>query len=332
MSELKGLEISDIFGFSKPLEKLIETVSCGVGKLYEPMYIKRMAKAKAEEIKIISSTVTENIDLPISYQNGDIGIDITDANGLVNRAQNRFLFQEMKKQQNIESVVSYAYTILENNAEVDEKPVDEDWISSFFDCVANISNDQMQKIWGRLLAGEVAHPGNFSIRTIDILRKLTQKEAALFTKYVPLILRCAGDESCTFYDYFLFRDTSGESIITRKYGYSFPEIVLLIEAGLISPNDQVSVGLHTKSGGCMFFEGQYHAIEIQNNNDHEVFIAHEAYILTESGKELFNIIAETNLEAAPYEYFEDCAKLVSENKWLIPDDERKRLVWRIIKI
>ena len=48
MSDLKGLEISDIFGLSEPLTKLVETVSCGVGKLYEPTHIRRLAKAKAE--------------------------------------------------------------------------------------------------------------------------------------------------------------------------------------------------------------------------------------------------------------------------------------------
>ena len=60
MSDLKGIEITDLLGLSEPLAKLLETVSCGIGKLYEPTHIKRIAKAKAEEIKIISDAVTDN--------------------------------------------------------------------------------------------------------------------------------------------------------------------------------------------------------------------------------------------------------------------------------
>ena len=123
--------------YPPPLTKLIETVACGVGKLYEPTHIRRIAKAYSEEIKLISDTVGENIVLPICYQNGAIGINTSDANDLVQRAQNRFLFQQMKKQQNIESVVANAYGELESKATVSDKPVDEDWISSFFDFVAN---------------------------------------------------------------------------------------------------------------------------------------------------------------------------------------------------
>lgn len=329
MSDLKGLEISDIFGLSEPLTKLVETVSCGVGKLYEPTHIRRLAKAKAEEIKLISDTVTDNLNLPISYQNGEIGIDATDANGLVQRAQNRFLFQQMKKQQNIEAVVANAAAELDKATVVSSTPVDEDWISSFFDFVANVSSNQMQEIWGKLLAGEVSRPGSFSIRTIDMLRKLTQQEAKLFTEIAPLVLRCAGDEEHSFNDYFLLTDTTEEKILTQKYGYTFPQMVILMEAGLLSSNGEVTVGLNTKTNDSMIFEGKNHTIVITNKNNHDVLIAHDAYLLTESGKELFSIIANSNPTIPQKSYFEDCARAIIECKWLISEEDQKQLIWQI---
>lgn len=45
------MEIKDLAGLSQPLTKLVEVISIGIGKLYEPAHIKRMANAKAYEIK-----------------------------------------------------------------------------------------------------------------------------------------------------------------------------------------------------------------------------------------------------------------------------------------
>jgi hypothetical protein len=38
----------------------------------------------------------------------------------------------------------------------------------------------MQLLWGKLLAGEVARPGNFSLRTLNVLQNLTRSEALAF--------------------------------------------------------------------------------------------------------------------------------------------------------
>ena len=72
MGDIKGIEINDVFGLKKPVTKLIECVSAGVGKFYEPIHVKRMAKAKKQEIEIIGEAITNNINLPTEYQNGNI--------------------------------------------------------------------------------------------------------------------------------------------------------------------------------------------------------------------------------------------------------------------
>ena len=108
MSVVNGLVVTDVLGLAKPLQKLVETVAIGIGKVYEPTHIRQMAKAKADEIQIISDSVNKNIALPIHYEDGSICITAEDANELARRAQNRALYQEMKKQQNIESVIGKA--------------------------------------------------------------------------------------------------------------------------------------------------------------------------------------------------------------------------------
>ena len=62
-----------------------------------------------------------------------------------------------------------------------EKPEPE-WVSRFFDIAAGITTEQLQYLWGRILAGEIKQPGSFSLRTLDVLRNLSRKEAESFVK------------------------------------------------------------------------------------------------------------------------------------------------------
>lgn len=312
MPDLKGLEISDVLGLSEPLTKLVETVSCGVGKLYEPTHIRRLAKAKAEEIKIISDAVTDNLNLPISYQNGEIGIDATDANGLVQRAQNRFLFQQMKKQQNIEAVVANAYVELDKTTVVSSTPVDEDWISSFFDFVANVSNEQMQILWGKVLAGEIEKPDSFSIRTLDILRKMTQEDAHCFSKIVPFVLKCPGNKEATFYDFFVPGGFGSKDRILEKCGVAFSDIVRLDEAQLVSANSLISVGGVLQPGEDILFEGATKAVTVKNGKSNEVEIYCPAYLLTAAGIELLAVVSGTECGCAPEWYLQEFAKSLTD--------------------
>ena len=61
----------------KPIDKLIDTIACGAGKIYEPVHVRRMARAKAEEIRIVSKAIRDNEDIPALYANGVVNIDAT---------------------------------------------------------------------------------------------------------------------------------------------------------------------------------------------------------------------------------------------------------------
>lgn len=54
------MEIKDLAGLSKPLKKLIEVVSAGVGGLSKPYLIRKNADAKAYEIKVIAQATKEH--------------------------------------------------------------------------------------------------------------------------------------------------------------------------------------------------------------------------------------------------------------------------------
>ncbi len=308
MADLKGIELTDVLGLSQPLTKLIETVSAGVGKIYEPVHIKRMAKAKASEVCLLSESINKNISLPVMYKNGEINIDATEYNELFQRASNRFLFQEAKKQQNIDAIFLEAYKEIEKIDIVAEKTVDLDWINSFFDYASHISDVDMQKVWGNLLAEEVEKPGRFSIRTLDVLRKLTHQEATLFSKISPYVLSCFGDSSKTFYDYFLFADDYTESDFTKKCGYNFSTMLILADAGLVQAVPFVSAGIELSSGEKGRFEGEEFYVEICNKSGKNVRVRTNAYCLTAMAKELLPVVWKMCEHKEIAWYMEECRK------------------------
>lgn len=317
MTEINGIEITDVLGFRDPMMKLLETVSCGIGKLYEPIHTIRMAKAKAKEIEIISAAINSNSNLPISYGDGMVSVSTDDANELVDRTRNRVLFQELRKQQNIDAIVQVGLNVIKDKKTVTNEAVDLDWVNSFFDFIANVSDNEMQILWGKLLAGEVERPGSFSIRTLDVLRKLTRQEAILFQKYVPYIFVSPTDID-GFFDYFIL-----DSSFIETYGLRAPEIMLLSEAGLMAENHSITVGLPIGAKKTESMLGYKTKINFTNHNDEDVLLGHKVIFLTEAGKQLYKLLVTEEFSKPPREYFvetfdmflnEDDASLMNDLK------------------
>ena len=127
-----------------PAEKLIEAVSGAIGKAYEPRHVRKMAEAKAYELKLIADTVRNNSDVPIVYDSTGVSIDTSNYEEIAKRASSRLAFQEITKQQNIEAVVDRAYDELSGEESAYSEPVSQDWMSRFFNSVEDISNEKMQ--------------------------------------------------------------------------------------------------------------------------------------------------------------------------------------------
>jgi len=279
MSAVKGVEVHDILGLSKPLQKLVETVSNAVGAFYAPTCVRRMAKAKAFELQTIGEAMTSGINLPSQYSDGKILIDTQDYNELAKRAGSRLIFQELQKQQNIESIMDIASDELATDASVSDEPVDNDWAIRFFNSVEDVSNEEMQKLWGKVLAGEVRQPGQFSVRTLEKLKNMTQKEAVLFAK--------VADFCISYGNRFQFIDM--DDMLLRKYNIAFLDLLRLSDCGLLSlaettftlqENDSYTIH-NQKLIAHFLFNGSASSVRLS------------IYSLTDAGRELFSIINKT---------------------------------------
>lgn len=300
MGEIDLLGIGKFATAAKePILKLMELCECAIGKIYEPTHVVRMAKAHAEEIKLISAVSRENTDVPILYSKGDIKIDSTSGEELAIRAQTRVQYQEVQKQQNIDSIVSNACIELEKEETVSKEPVDKDWATRLFNIAGEVSNEDLQLLWGKILSGEVKHPGSYSLRTLDRLSNLSKEEAEAFSNIANYVLKIQDR-------YFIYSD---EDILNNQ-GLNLDVRILLDEVGLISLTGITTTMHFNKDHETQAIEYGNNLILIKRNNEQIKELKVPYYQLTRTGVEIYSIVNKCFKE----NYLNNVASKLKEQK------------------
>lgn len=232
------MEIKDLAGLSQPLTKLVEVISSGLGNLSESYLIRKKAQAKAFEIDTISKAIRRNIS-PIAnleYKDQTVTIVGKDENQkeisieekFEERLLSRLVFQEVKRQQNIEQISQYAAEQLRDEKEVSSEKIDEDWISRFFNIAEEITGEEAQMLWGKVLAGEVKRPKSYSIRTLEFLKNISKEEAQIFSKIAQLSIIESGKAYIPIF---------GDEYLKTKFEISVIDILALQEIGILVQRD-----------------------------------------------------------------------------------------------
>ena len=153
-----GNSIINLGDLAKPATVLIEKVSNAVGVLYEPRKIikKAEAEAKAEKIRAIT-----NIELTEIQQRG----------------MERLVYQEARKQENIEDITAQAAKMLPLTAKTED--LEEDWVAHFFDRCERVSDKLMQSLWSNLLAVEATNPGTYLKGTVDLIASMDKQRCGV---------------------------------------------------------------------------------------------------------------------------------------------------------
>lgn len=187
-------------------EKLVDVIAKGAGILYEPIRIREKAKAEADAA-VIAAEAQVKVD--------DIAA----------RAQHRQHWQALNRQRNMEAIFGHTFRLRPD--EVSDKPVDPDWGAQFVNLSQDISNEDMQFLWARLLAGEVSKPGSYSLRTLDTLRLMSQSDAALFQEFAGFVWTIGGGAMALTTD-------DGRGIVwNNRTDVDYTELMQLDAAGLI---------------------------------------------------------------------------------------------------
>ena len=267
MSKEISNSLVNLGGLTKPADTLIKKISNAVGVLYEPRQIRRIAKAKAD------AALTE----------AKSKIKITD---LHRRAARRWVEEEAQRQKNMEDITAKALSQLNENAKPDS--IENDWIVNFFDTCRIVSDNEMQELWSRVLAGEANAPGTYSKRTVNFLSDLDKDEADLFTRLCGFVW-VIGDEGRVP----LIRIETAE--IYRRHGINFDTLSHLASIGLIqfSANPGFRAGDLPKRVAVSYY-GRSLTLEMRNNTNNDLDIG--GVLLTRIGQELVPICRSKPVE------------------------------------
>ena len=187
----------------KPADTLIKKISSAAGILYGLEKIAE-AEAKAALIKARSD------------------IEITD---LQRRAANRWIAEEAQRQKNMEDIIDKALPQLNENARPES--IDNDWVANLFDKCRIVSDDEMQGLWSRVLAGEANAPGSYSKRTVNFLSDMDKADAESFTRLCGFGWQIGNIVPLVF-------DVQAE--IYNKHGINFGTLSHLDSIGLVQLN------------------------------------------------------------------------------------------------
>lgn len=288
---------SDSFGLGQAVGSimnvgtvLLKSISSAIGHVYEPRHRIRMADAKAYEVKVLADADAYRIkvledakSIAIAQQKNDTAIVLDDA-------AKRVIHQEIKRQLNLDDILSSALDIVGNQPIVTENTINADWLTRFINISQDVSEEEMKNLWAQVLAKEAIAPGSFSLRTLECLKNLSKEEANLFVTASSLVMQFESQN-------FIFRNL--ESLI--KAGLNWEGLQKLVDAGLINSSTSSSINGNIDNDNTISDEikivyGDKVAFcNIQNLCEIPIFL------LTTSGEQIYTLVDKS----INYDYFMD---------------------------
>ena len=257
---------------SVPANTLLKMISDATGAAFAPYQTIRLAKAdrQAELIRMGEEVPLTELEL---------------------RAIKRLISEESKKQENIESIAVKSAKLVDERGNCRPEEMEPDWITDVFEKCRNVSDDQMQDVWARLIAGEAESPGTFSKRTATFLADLDKRDAESFSQLCRFCMNL-GSFSEPDMTPLIFNLDDG---IYRKHGITFDLLTHLESLNLI--RFEPAMELH-KQYTATVLAWEYHhdrlAIKFPRRNDstdldNKSQATYGHVMLTILGKEIFRL-------------------------------------------
>ena len=183
----------------------------------------------------------------------------------------------------MEDITAKAVPQLNENA--NPNSMENDWIVNFFDKSRIVSDDEMQGLWSRVLAGEANAPGSYSKRTVNFLSDLDRAEADLFTKLCGFVW-VIGDLTPL-----VFHDSAG---IYNRHGINFKSLEHLDSIGLIQFGKMMGLSAMIPKRFPVAYYGRPLTLEMAQDAGNDLSIG--TVTLTRTGRELALICGSKPVE------------------------------------
>lgn len=219
---------------------------------------------------------------------------------LIKRAGRRLYSEEINKQKNIEDVVYKTDEMLQSSPRESEKDdaLDQGWVDEWLDGAGRAYDDDLKQYWAKLLAGEINVPGTYSLRAIDLMKKLSKSDAERIRMACRLVLYTNNKNKDTF----ILRYNSSL--------YSYSDICFLMELRILNYSSMVveQIRYENESGGTtVFYHNDYYYLLKNNTKEYDLPI----YSFTELGKEILSIIDDQSINV---DYLKEFSATIAQRK------------------
>lgn len=104
------------------------------------------------------------------------------------QAHKRVVEREKLRMINYMSVVAFAAEQNINPQLINK--IDLDWLNQHYERASMYSNTDLQRLWGRILAGETEQSGSYSKQVLSIVDLISPHEAEIFQKLLSFLFGC----------------------------------------------------------------------------------------------------------------------------------------------
>ncbi|MGL6123520.1 MAG: TIGR03899 family protein [Shewanella sp.] len=209
---------------------------------------------------------------------------------IAERAQQRARKLSSQYQANVETI--FALALSYTPSDVTGVDLDPDWSHQFFLMAEQIHNRKMQDLWARILSSEIVNPGNFSLRTLALLKQLTHREAQILEKALGMAAKVNNEQRLKLISGYrlsggigqYFRKVSSVNLGLSQFGLPYSSILTLVDAGILH-SSEFETGLLNKTPIQLALQGIQMKLTPKSGN-----LLFSYYRLTPIGDELAQLV------------------------------------------
>ena len=253
------------------LMQIFEAIEAGVTGLPEPV--------RKNFLKVAAQLCTAAIDIPVAMLEGKAAEIRAESRGrvkligtsshqladqmkvdpeYVKAAAHKFTQKVVREQINLDKTTAAAYEELERGptSATPVADISEDFLNAFEREASQMSSEHMQRLFGKILAGEVKNPSAFSIKTVKQVAQLDNRAATSFRLLCSLVCSLRSGNHIWDARVVSFGTNAGSNSL-QQYGLSFDQLNVLQEYGLIISDYSSYVDL-----GCAILKNNSLAIPL----------------------------------------------------------------------
>ena len=195
--------------------------------------------------------------------------------------QRNRMAREIRAEVNVSKALLSAEEALEDDPQTPpERKVDDNWLFRWRDAASTVSSEELQTLWGQVLAGEIKSPGSCSLRTLEFLKNLSHEEALQIAKVAPFVF----DEEV------IFREDDPQLLDSE--GITFGFLLNLQNLGIVSGVDATGIARIVKSRAIDKFKVtlvSYNRVLLVTHENANKKIQLKIYLLTPRGKQILKL-------------------------------------------